>query len=47
MYAEGFTIYPGKANAQPTFRLSVLGAIDATDIERFLAALRRYLDRVR
>ena len=47
MYAEGFTIYPGKAGAEPTFRLSVLGAISSTDIEGFLAALRRYLDRVR
>ncbi len=44
---EGFTIYPGKPGAQPNFRLAVLGAIDASDIERFLAALRRYLDRVR
>ncbi|MDE0884075.1 MAG: 2-aminoethylphosphonate--pyruvate transaminase [Myxococcota bacterium] len=45
--AEGFTIYPGKPGAQPTFRLAVLGAIDAQDIENFLAALGRYLKSVK
>jgi 2-aminoethylphosphonate-pyruvate transaminase len=45
--AEGFTIYPGKPGAQPTFRLAVLGAIDARDIENFLAALGRYLEGVK
>jgi len=44
---EGFTIYPGKPGAVPTFRLAVLGAIDARDIEAFLKALGRYLERVR
>ena len=47
LYAEGFTIYPGKTAGQPTFRLSVLGAIDVSDIERFLTALNRFLARVR
>ena len=45
--AEGFTIYPGKPGAEPTFRLAVLGAIDARDIEAFLAALGRYLERMK
>ena len=45
--AEGFTIYPGKPGAEPTFRLAVLGAIDARDIEAFLGALGRYLESVK
>ena len=45
--AEGFTIYPGKPGAEPTFRLAVLGAIDARDIEAFLASLGRYLERMK
>ncbi|MBW2231787.1 MAG: 2-aminoethylphosphonate--pyruvate transaminase [Deltaproteobacteria bacterium] len=47
MDVEGFTIYPGKPGAVPTFRLAVLGAIDESDIRAFLTALRRYLERVR
>jgi len=47
MDREGFTIYPGKPGAEPTFRLAVLGAIDRNDIDAFLAAFERYLDRVR
>lgn len=47
LFDEGFTIYPGKPGAVPTFRLAVLGAIDHRDIERFLEALGRYLERVR
>lgn len=45
--AEGFTIYPGKPGSEPTFRLAVLGAIDARDIEAFLASLGRYLERMK
>ncbi len=45
LYAQGFTIYPGKPQGAPTFRLSVLGAIDRLDIERFLAALKTHLAR--
>lgn len=45
LYAQGFTIYPGKPQGAPTFRLSVLGAIDRSDIERFLAALMTHLAR--
>jgi 2-aminoethylphosphonate-pyruvate transaminase len=44
---EGFTIYPGKPGAVPTFRLAVLGAIDSSDIEAFLKAFGRYLTQVR
>lgn len=39
-----FTLYPGKLTGARTFRLSVLGAIDAADIRRFLALLREYLE---
>lgn len=45
LYAQGFTIYPGKPQGTPTFRLSVLGAIDGADIERFLASMRAYLEQ--
>jgi 2-aminoethylphosphonate-pyruvate transaminase len=37
--ARGFTVYPGKIAGADTFRLANMGAIDARDIERFLAAL--------
>lgn len=42
-YARGFTIYPGKVIEQPTFRLSVYGAIDYNDIERFCRVFRKAL----
>ena len=47
LFDEGFTIYPGKPGDTSTFRLAVLGDIDASDIESFLAALRRYLETAR
>jgi aspartate aminotransferase-like enzyme len=47
LYADGFTIYPGKPGAAATFRLSVLGAIDHRDIEAFLESLEHYLRGVR
>ena len=47
LFEQGFTIYPGKPGGTPTFRLAVLGDIDAADIESFLAALRRYLETAR
>lgn len=34
-YERGFTIYPGKVNDMPTFRLCALGAIDEPDIVEF------------
>ncbi len=43
LYAQGFTIYPGKPQGVPTFRLSVLGDIGPAEIERFLTALRAWL----
>jgi len=36
---RGFTIYPGTAGRERTWRLSVLGDIDHSDVEHFLAAL--------
>ena len=47
MDRAGFTIYPGKPGGVPTFRLAVLGDIDAGDIDCFLHALRAYLGQVR
>jgi len=44
---DGFTIYPGKQGESPCFRLAVLGAIDASDITAFLAALGRYMKSAR
>ena len=38
-YERGFTIYPGKINNTPTFRLCALGAIDEEDILRFFEVL--------
>lgn len=38
-YEKGFTIYPGKINNMPTFRLCALGAIDEGDIFRFFDVL--------
>lgn len=42
-YDHGFTIYPGKVSDTPTFRLCALGAIDAPDIEAFIAVLKEAL----
>lgn len=38
-YERGFTIYPGKINNTPTFRLCALGAIDEEDIFQFFEVL--------
>jgi 2-aminoethylphosphonate aminotransferase len=49
LYRLGFTIYPGHPSAgggESNFRLSVLGDIDARDIEAFLAALGDCLSRM-
>lgn len=40
---QRFTIYPGKIQSLPTFRIANIGAIDHTDIEAFLDALKGYL----
>ncbi len=42
---RGFTIYPGKMQAQDTFRLCALGAIDLKDIEDFFHVFRQGLER--
>jgi 2-aminoethylphosphonate-pyruvate transaminase len=47
LYAQGYTIYPGKAGRARCFRLSVLGDIDARDVEGFLAALAAYVTAAR
>jgi len=46
LYDRGFTIYPGKVSDKQTFRLSVLGAIDYTDILAFLKNLEEVLDEM-
>ena len=45
-YERGFTIYPGKMQAQGTFRLCVLGAITAADIKDFFVVLRQALEEL-
>ncbi len=40
-YERGFTIYPGKMQALGTFRLCVLGAIDAEDIRNFFVVFKQ------
>lgn len=42
-YDRGFTIYPGKVQDLPTFRLCSLGAIDTPDIEAFFCVFKRAL----
>ncbi len=42
-YERGFTIYPGKMQAQGTFRICALGAIDEGDIRLFFQVLRAAL----
>jgi 2-aminoethylphosphonate aminotransferase len=43
LYAKGFTIYPGKGAQQDTFRLANMGAVDASDMRAFVAALAETL----
>jgi len=47
LYKQGFTIYPGKIGALNTFRLAVMGAIDETDVKRFLEALSHVLAKMK
>ncbi len=42
-YERGFTIYPGKAAVQNTFRLCALGAVTERDIEDFFVVLEEAL----
>ncbi|MCH8003681.1 MAG: 2-aminoethylphosphonate--pyruvate transaminase [Nanoarchaeota archaeon] len=46
LYEKGFTIYPGKVGKLNTFRLANMGAIDQTDIEKFLFELKNTLDEL-
>jgi aspartate aminotransferase-like enzyme len=39
LYSKGFTIYPGKGAQQDTFRLANMGAVDASDMRAFVAAM--------
>ena len=43
-YERGFTIYPGKMQNRGTFRLCVLGAINAEDIRDFFVVFRQALN---
>lgn len=45
-YNNGFTIYPGKMQNKGTFRLCVLGAIDADDIKEFFVVFRKALEEI-
>jgi 2-aminoethylphosphonate aminotransferase len=42
-YERGFTIYPGKLEELPTFRIANIGDITCKDIEEFLEVLGKYL----
>lgn len=42
-YGRGFTLYPGKLSGARTFRVSVMGAIDASDIRQFLERLGEFI----
>lgn len=42
-YNQGFTIYPGKLENMPTFRVANIGDITYKDIEAFLQLLEDYL----
>jgi len=43
LYAQGFTIYPGKLQSGGTFRLANIGAVDDNDMRAFLSALQEVL----
>ncbi len=44
LFAEGFTIYPGKVGKVNTFRLANMGAIDQKDIKEFLKVLKKIIN---
>lgn len=43
LHAQGIVLYPGKLTAEPSFRIGCIGAIDAADITRTLAAIGAYI----
>jgi len=47
LYADGFTIYPGKVGDAGTFRLAVLGDLYEDDIRAFLSALENFANAAR
>lgn len=47
LYRRGITIYPGKIGKIASFRIANIGAIDKTDIERFLLVLREYFESLK
>ncbi len=46
LYDKGYTIYPGKLYDLDTFRIANIGAIDKTDIHRFLVELKHYFEKI-
>ncbi|WAH36748.1 2-aminoethylphosphonate aminotransferase [Alicyclobacillus dauci] len=46
LYERGFTIYPGKLEELPTFRIANIGDITFKDMEAFLAVLKAYLGSI-
>ncbi len=45
LQAQGIVLYPGKLTRIPSFRIGCIGAIDAHDIDRALAAIAAHLRR--
>jgi 2-aminoethylphosphonate-pyruvate transaminase len=45
LHAQAIVLYPGKLTAEPSFRIGCIGAIDAADIERTLAAITGFVAR--
>ena len=48
IYTErGFTIYPGKLNANNTFRIANIGDITKQDMENFISLLAEYIEKIK
>jgi 2-aminoethylphosphonate-pyruvate transaminase len=43
LHTRGIVIYPGKLTKEPSFRIGCIGAIDADDIKRALAAIGGFM----
>jgi 2-aminoethylphosphonate-pyruvate transaminase len=46
-YERGFTIYPGKLNANNTFRIANIGDITKQDMESFISILAEYIEKIK
>ncbi|MDO7905616.1 2-aminoethylphosphonate--pyruvate transaminase [Paenibacillus sp. JX-17] len=46
LYQKGVTIYPGKLSQQRTFRIGVIGAVNADDIDHCLGYIEEYLTMI-